>query len=66
MADAAKVLVKIICNWIENIVKKRLNNDQYRSEKNKSTTEAILSVRILVKENKPIELNLDKAFDKVP
>jgi hypothetical protein len=49
MAHAANIPIKIICIWIENIVQKELSDDQFGFRRNKSTTEAILSLRILIK-----------------
>jgi len=52
MAHAAKILVKIICTRIENIVEKKLSDDQFGFRRNKGTREAILSLRINRKTNR--------------
>jgi|UniRef100_A0A2S2QUQ4 hypothetical protein len=48
MAHAAKILIKIICTRIMNIVEKEISGDQFGFRKNKSTREAILRLRILL------------------
>jgi hypothetical protein len=48
MAYVAKILIKIICTRIENIVEKELNDNQFGLRRNKSTRTVTLSIRILI------------------
>jgi len=62
MIHSAKILVKIIGNWIKHKIERQLSNDQFGLRRNnKGTIEAILSLITLIE--KQIEFNNDTFID---